>query len=392
MFLFNQKTRNNADNTSKNEDYLDNIQRVFGVRVPVMDTVDLFLRELDSTELENIKQDMFRELVKSKVLQKFKFGGEYFMLAIDGTGLQSYNYEPYPGCPFKKYKKSGKKIWTAYVLEAKIIGSNGFSLSLISEWIENPENEEFIKQDCEFEAFKRLAKRLKKNFPRLPLMILLDGLYPKEPIFNICRENNWRYVITLKDKSLKTVQEKVTDNLLFNNYETEEHFFANKISWITNEYKFFDSIEYKEHDLNILESIVTKEHRKNKEIEEVRFVHVTDIEITKMNVHKLSEAGRFRWKIENEGFNNQKNSDYNMNHKFSRTNFQATKNYYSLLQIADIINQLTYKELFMTSFIKKYDFTLKSVIHKILSYLESYFFDDVKLLQEIKDKKIQLRY
>ena len=392
MFLFNQKTRNNADNTSKNEDYLDNIQRVFAVRVPVMDTVDLFLRKLDATELENIKQDMFRELVKSKVLQKFKFGGEYFMLAIDGTGLQSYNYEPYPGCPFKNHKKSGKTIWTAYVLEAKIIGSNGFSLSLISEWIENPENEEFIKQDCEFEAFKRLAKRLKKNFPRLPLMILLDGLYPKEPIFTICRENNWRYVITLKDKSLKTVQEEVADNLLFNNYETEDYFFANKIFWVKNEYKFFDSIEYKKHDLNILETIVTKEHRKNKEIEEVRFVHVTDIEINKTNVHKLSEAGRFRWKIENEGFNNQKNSDYNMNHKFSRTNFQATKNYYSLLQIADIINQLTYKELFMTNLIKKYDFTLKSVIHKILTYLEGYFFDDVELLQEIKDKKIQLRY
>ncbi len=392
MFLFNKKTRNNADNTSKNEDYLDNIQRVFNVRVPVMDTVDLFLRKLDSAELENIKQDMFREIVKSKVLQKFKFANKYFMLAIDGTGLQSYDYEPYPGCPFKTYKKTGKTIWTAYVLEAKIIGSNGFSLSLLSEWVENPEDEEFVKQDCEFEAFKRLSKRLKKNFPRLPLMILLDGLYPKEPIFKICRDNNWRYVITLKDKSLKTVQEEIADNLLFNNYQTQEFFFANKTFMIKNEYKFFESIEYKGHGLNILETVVTKEHRKNKKIESVRFVHVTDIEINKTNIHELSESGRFRWKIENEGFNNQKNSDYNMNHKFSRTNFQATKNYYSLLQIADIINQFTYKESFMTNFIDRYDLTLKSVINKIVSYFEGYLFEDVELIQEIKDKKVQLRY
>ena len=138
--------------------------------------------------------------------------------------------------------------------------------------------------------------------------------------------------------------------------------------------------------------MVTKEHRKNKEIESVRFVHVTDIEINKTNIHELSESGRFRWKIENEGFNNQKNSDYNMNHKFSRTNFQETKNYYSLLQIADIINQLTYKESFMTNFIDKYDLTLKSVINKIVSYFEGYLFEDVELIQEIKDKKIQLRY
>ena len=109
MFLFNQKSRNNTDNTSKNEDSLDNIQRIFGVRVPVMDTVDLFLRKLDSTELENVKQDMFRELVKSKVLQKFKFNGEYFMLAVASSekNLRSFcliqNFIPY--CPLVRKKK-----------------------------------------------------------------------------------------------------------------------------------------------------------------------------------------------------------------------------------------------------------------------------------------------
>jgi hypothetical protein len=120
MFLFKQKTRNDADNTAKNLDYQDNIKRIFGVRVADMDTVDLLLRKLDPTELEKIKQNMFRQLVKSKTLQKYKFGGKYFMLAIDGTGLQSFDYEPYPGCPFKQFKN--KKVWTTYVLEAKIMG------------------------------------------------------------------------------------------------------------------------------------------------------------------------------------------------------------------------------------------------------------------------------
>lgn len=85
------------------------------------------------------------------------------------------------------------------------------------------------------------------------------------------------------------------------------------------------------------------------------FVHVSDIEINNRNINNFSQAGRFRWKIENKSFNNQKNQDYNLSYKFSRTNFQATKNYYSLLQIADIINQLTYKESLMTNFIKKYE-------------------------------------
>ena len=47
-----------------------------------------------------------------------------------------------------------------------------------------------------------------------------------------------------------------------------------------------------------------------------------------------------RFKIENEGFNCQKNGGYNLKHKFSRTSEKATKNYYTSLQIAHIFNQL----------------------------------------------------
>ena len=38
------------------------------------------------------------------------------------------------------------------------------------------------KQDCELKAFKRLAEKIKKRFPRLPIQILLDGLYPNGPV------------------------------------------------------------------------------------------------------------------------------------------------------------------------------------------------------------------
>ncbi len=257
MFLFKQKTRNDADNVSKNLDYQDNMKRIFGVRVADMDTVDLFLRKLEPVELELVKQAMFRELLKSKVLQKYRFADKFYMLAIDGTGLQSFDYEPYPGCPFKKYK-SGKKVWTTYVLEAKIIGANGFSLSLATEWVENPTDEKFDKQDCEFKAFKRMSEKLKKNFPRLPLVILLDGLYPKEPIFSICKNNNWSYIITLKDKSLKSVQEEIADQLLFKNYQLANNLTADRTHWLKNDYKFFESIEYKNQNLFVLETLFEK--------------------------------------------------------------------------------------------------------------------------------------
>ena len=53
----------------------------------------------------------------------------------------------------------------------------------------------------------------------------------------------------------------------------------------------------------------------------------------------MIEAARGRWKIENEGFNNQKNGIYDIEHLNSR-HPNAMKNHYLLTQIADIIMQI----------------------------------------------------
>jgi len=61
----------------------------------------------------------------------------YHNVTIDGTGVHSYKYEPYPECPYEEYQ-SGTKVWTAMVLEAKIVCSNGFSISIATELDKKP--------------------------------------------------------------------------------------------------------------------------------------------------------------------------------------------------------------------------------------------------------------
>jgi hypothetical protein len=36
-----------------------------------------------------------------------------------------------------------------------------------------------------------LAQRLKAGFSHLPILLLLDGLYPNGPIIALCRQYNW---------------------------------------------------------------------------------------------------------------------------------------------------------------------------------------------------------
>ena len=63
----------------------------------------------------------------------------------------------------------------------------------------------------------------------------------------------------------------------------------------------------------------------------------------KEKVRHIGHAGRLRWKIENEGFNTQKNGDYQLEHKYCRKSYNGMKNYYTLLQLAHAINQLIEK-------------------------------------------------
>lgn len=88
---------------------------------------------------------------------------------------------------------------------------------------------------------------------------------------------------------------------------------------------------------NIFEYEYTK--TKNGKEVSVHFMWATNLEIKDRNLEELIMAGRKRWKIENEGFNNQKNGIYKIEHMNSR-NTNGMKNHYLLTQIADILMQL----------------------------------------------------
>jgi len=301
-----------------------------------MDTVEGVFRKLEEENgLELIKTKMIKTLLSRKTLHKFRFLGKYFLVAIDGTGIASYKKRHCENC-LTQTSKTGKVTYSHHVLEAKIVCSNGFSLSITTEWIENPDGD-FDKQDCELKAFKRMALNLKKLFPRLPICIVVDGLYPNEPFFDICKANNWRYIAMLKEGTLPNIWKNV--NALYTIGENE---FIENVNENGEErhYAWLPEINYRGHKVNWF--FYRETYDKSNSDEEVNklFVWVTDLEVSRENIREFVAGGRLRWKIENEGFNTQKNLGYNLQHKYSRNNYLAMKNYYQSLQIAHLINQL----------------------------------------------------
>ena len=93
-----------------------------------------------------------------------------------------------------------------------------------------------------------------------------------------------------------------------------------------------------ELNINFIEGVVV---RKKKGVKEVvaKFSFLVDSHTTKKNSYKKIMDCRRRWKIENEGFNFQKNNILNIGHSFSAVGY-AGQNFYLLAQIAHTIIQL----------------------------------------------------
>lgn len=102
---------------------------------------------------------------------------------------------------------------------------------------------------------------------------------------------------------------------------------------ISENVEYINSIGYKSHEVNVLRQVEKREEG------ERTFQWLTNIKLTKNNVVKVAQIGRKRWKIENEGFNRQKNWQGDITHACSHK-LEVLKNHYLMQQIADMIKQL----------------------------------------------------
>ncbi len=348
MFLLRETSRNAINNDRKEGKFRENYLKVFGLRLPHLDTVEDYLRLLDCAELEKLKAALVAGLVEQKVFCRFRLLGSHYTVAVDGTGTNSYAENDGGGTRLHKTSKNGKVTYYHHVVEAKLATSSGLCISLASEWVANEEGAEFKKQDCEQKAFARLAATLKKLFPRLPICILADGLYPNKTFMQTCKGNGWEYIVMLKDDSLKTLQEDIKDTENKHRRSMEACRREAKGAVHTHrQYRWIEApLAHAGHTVYWLActETVTRHGKDGKPLQKqdapTNFVWLSSQKATAENVQELASAGRDRWKIENEGFNTQKNGGFALGHKFSRKNFNSYKNYYQCMQLAHLLSQM----------------------------------------------------
>jgi len=305
------------------------------------DTMNDVLEALDPAHLEELIAAVFGQLRRCRALDRFRFEG-LLTVAIDGTRVLSFKSRH---CEHCTYQTQGEvTTWFHFVLVAKIVTSLGLVVPLAFEFLENPAGE-YDKQDCELKARARLFEKIGRLYPKLRLNLTGDGLYAEETTMAECDHRDLNFVLTLPEDKLPSVTAQLppaatswdgTRTTTVNVGGTDavgRH--SGRPRRLHRTVRWKSPVRYHGQVRHVIELEDTDED--GQRVFYNRWI--TNIKPNHRNAFDLALTGRLRWKVENEGTNTPKNGGYEMEHAYGRKD-NAWKNYYLLLQISQLLNDL----------------------------------------------------
>ncbi|MEL4028010.1 transposase family protein [Caldifermentibacillus hisashii] len=126
----NLKSMREMTNEFNKEECIKNLGKLLGnedlEELPHYDTINDFLSRLNPAELERIRIDMIKKLFKKRCFESYRINGKYWGIAIDGTGIFTFDKKHCEHCLRRVYKYTDKEtgeektktIYMHHVLEA----------------------------------------------------------------------------------------------------------------------------------------------------------------------------------------------------------------------------------------------------------------------------------
>jgi len=310
-----------------------NLQTLFGVdKVPQDSQLRDILDSIPSHAFAPIFKDYFGRLRRHKHFEDYEVLPGQLMCVIDGTQYHGSDKIKCDCCLSKEHK-NGKITYSHSVLQGAIMHSEQKQvLPVMPEAIQNTDGTK--KQDCESKAAKRFIETLKKTYPRQGFIIAGDGLMSHQPMIETVIKNGMHYLFVTKPGDHKYLFEwlEAFDEIPLLEIKDQKG--------RLHQYRWKNGVPLNGKpdalQVNYLEYSLINEKGKR------TFYNswVTDIEVTKTNIVALAQAGRCRWKIENECFNTLKNQGYYIEHNYGHGQQYLSYNMYLLTLLAFYFHQI----------------------------------------------------
>ena len=312
-----------------------NLRRVYGIESVPGDTA---LREgLDGVEPARLQGCFGAPLGVLRHQGVFKSRlvlGGYLAVAVDGTGHYGSSTHSCPHCMVRNHRGGKQSFYHQLLAAVQVHPEQATVFPLGAEAIVNGDGAK--KNDCEFNAAKRLIPQLRQSMPHGKLLLNLDALYANGPMIKLLAKHRMSFLIGIKDGNYVQIQ---VDRLRKDGgLETktwavgpgkEGHAeFANGLILNgTQQELTVNYLEYTETDTQTGEMLYYSSW-------------ITDLPISQDNVQEMVAVARSRWKIENETFNTLKNQGYHLEHNYGHGKQYLATNFALLTMLAFLTDQI----------------------------------------------------
>ena len=315
-----------------------NLKNIWAIdSVPSDTQMRTVMDEIDPREFEGLFTTFFRLLQRGKHLEQYRVLGVYYLCAIDGSEYFSSDHIGCPSCLRRKVKKKQGDVlqFSHQIVQAALVHPKlSPVVPLPPEAVRNTDGSE--KQDCETNAAKRLLEKIKKTHPKLPLIIVGDGLYAKQPMIESTASSGMHYVFTCKPDDHKILVEWVDGLRLLHEVMHMEHVDrkgrTHVYEWACevplNGNKDAPSVNFFEYWLKDGQGVGYHSS------------WVTDLPLDDECIEEMVRIARSRWAIENEVFNTVKNHGYHIEHNYGHGVRNLSFNFFLLNMLAFFLHQI----------------------------------------------------
>ena len=327
IFLFRMGSGNKFDDQSHDVDEKyskRNMSKFIDApehRVPVIKTIEKFLKNLEEESVNQLMISFFKDLQESKFFKQHQqiMPGDFFLLAVDCVHTHTYDHPHHtdklgnndcPCCLKRVYNKGTEKEsirWLHNTLVFCFVFMGGLKIpvyrySIHAKQIVNLESasEENHKQECELVALKAALPRIRQAFPRMKIVLLLDGLYANRPVMRLAEENRCGYIVVRKESCLPSLAKECDEHSVQSNHKKNctKKSRGNHEGWlIERKYAWFNRMYIGEGlSTNVLRFCETR--TKGEEVEvykcEWLFSWVLSAKLANLPLNKHVLAGRLR--------------------------------------------------------------------------------------------------
>lgn len=285
---------------------------------------------VDPARVAQIPVLMLRELWQRRLLEGARLLDRWYLMVVDGSVKEKCR---------QGFAEGGKSSTNGaryrYVLQLSVVGPQNTLLPLLHEEMDvcDPHSE---KEDCELKAFARLGQRLKKEFPKLPICLIADSLYCCQSVVATCQRYDWKYILTLKEGRQPTTWDETIGLLPLHRANRLRCRLGQDGQAGLQDFRWVENLILGEHHTNvILQGEITREPAATLYAYITNFSNLTSQRVAAI----VNQGGRERHLIE-DTFNTQKNNGIGLEHVFC-ANATASKNYYTMMQVAQILWLLT---------------------------------------------------